>query len=90
MVEYFRLHDESIQLFRDLLKEFSSEADADPAFSLDDGSRVTKLAQLLPVIYRSANAGSPAETVGRLESVASAFCSNLPEESSLLFPDIRD
>ena len=89
-VEYFQLHDESIQLFRDLLEEFSSEADADPNFSFEEGSRVTKLAQLLPVIYRSASTGSPTETVGRLENVTREFCVQLPEESTRLFPDIRD
>lgn len=79
-VEYFQLHDESVQLFQSLLQEFSSEADKDPSFVFDDNSRVGKLAQLLPVIYRSANATNPTATTSRLEKVVEAFCSNLPEE----------
>lgn len=88
-VEYFQLHDESVQLFKDLLQEFTTEANEDPSFNFDEGSRDTALAQLLPVIYRSATiAGNPAEIVGRLENVAKAFCSNLPQDLGPLFPSI--
>ncbi|RYP50026.1 hypothetical protein DL768_004381 [Monosporascus sp. mg162] len=38
-VEYFQLHDESVRLFRDLLKEFSPEADKDTSFAFDENSR---------------------------------------------------
>ncbi|RYP36064.1 hypothetical protein DL767_003536 [Monosporascus sp. MG133] len=82
-VEYFQLHDESVQLFRDLLREFSLEADKDASFAFDENSRVSKLAQLLPVIYRTANNSDPAETIKILENVTETFCSNLPEGSGI-------
>ncbi|RYO93145.1 hypothetical protein DL766_004835 [Monosporascus sp. MC13-8B] len=82
-VEYFQLHDESVQLFRDLLKEFSAEADKDASFAFDGNSQVSKLAQPLPVIYRTANNYDPVETMMRLENVTETFSSNLPEGSDL-------
>lgn len=89
-VEYFQLHDESVQLFQNLRQEFSSEADQDASFVFDENSRVGKLAQILPVIYRSAQATTdPAATTGRLGKVVEAFCEGLPEESGPLFPSAK-
>ncbi len=85
-VEYFQLHDEAVRLFGSLLREFSAEADGNAFLALADDSKVGNLVQLLPVIYRTADTTSPAETTGRLEKVVGVFCASLPRQLGPLFP----
>ncbi|KAI1371758.1 hypothetical protein F4677DRAFT_285538 [Hypoxylon crocopeplum] len=76
-IDYFLLHNESVQLLRKLIGEFSSEAENHAPSLLDADIRVDRLVLLLPAIYRSMVGGSVVEITKRLQSAVSEFCSNL-------------
>ncbi|KAI0834014.1 hypothetical protein F5Y06DRAFT_179919 [Hypoxylon sp. FL0890] len=76
-IDYFKLHQESVQLLRELLVEFSSEVRKDVPSLFDENIRVGKLTLLLPVVYRSMTDENAADVTKRLGKVVTAFCSRL-------------
>lgn len=52
-IDYFGLYQESLQLLRGLIHEFSSEVKKDAPFLLDVNTEVDQFPQLLPIVYRS-------------------------------------
>ncbi|KAI1407335.1 hypothetical protein F5Y13DRAFT_175132 [Hypoxylon sp. FL1857] len=76
-IDYFKLHQQSVQLLRELLVEFSPEVKKDVPSLFDENIRVGKLTLLLPVVYRSMTDGSGAEVTKRLGKVITGFCERL-------------
>ncbi|KAL7624679.1 hypothetical protein AAE478_006249 [Parahypoxylon ruwenzoriense] len=77
-IDYFLLHEESMQLFRELMREFSPEVKKDAPILLDENTRTDKLILLLPVIYRSLTNGNTEETTNRLTKVTAKVCAKVP------------
>ncbi|KAI1134306.1 hypothetical protein F5Y05DRAFT_237750 [Hypoxylon sp. FL0543] len=76
-IDYFKLHKECVQLLRELLVEFSPQAEKDVPSLFEENIRVSELTLLIPVIYRLMRDGNAAEVTKRLGNVVTAFCSRL-------------
>lgn len=86
-IDYFGLHHQSVRLFRALLKEFAAEVKADREAAgagllalgeeeVDLG-KVSKLALMVPVVYRAWVEGNAGEVARRLGKVVAGFCEAL-------------